>query len=86
MDKLVAFRDAARIRPEQRLMVFLEGTVRTADVDHLAEPDEDGQRYELAKLLEVLRSRVWELSEVITNEYFTHAGRRATPWRHASPP
>lgn len=86
MDRLVEGHDAARIRPEQRLMVFLAGSVRMAEVDQLAAPGEDGRRYELARLLEVLRSKVWELSEVVTNEYFTHAGRRATPWRLGAGP
>lgn len=77
VDRLVAFRDAARVRPEQRLMIFLAGTVRTADIDILAAPEEDGRHYALGKLLEVLRSRLWELSEALTGEYFTHASRQA---------
>ncbi|WP_207479163.1 circularly permuted type 2 ATP-grasp protein [Arenibaculum pallidiluteum] len=86
VENMVAFRDTARPRPEQRLMIFLAGTVRTADVEVLARAAEDGGRYQLSELLEVFRSRIWELSEVITREYFTLAGRRATPWRHASLP
>jgi uncharacterized circularly permuted ATP-grasp superfamily protein/uncharacterized alpha-E superfamily protein len=72
---LVAIRDATRIRPEQRLMVFLESTVRTADIDVLAMAEEDGRYHHLGKLLNVLGGRLWELSETLTREYFTHANR-----------
>jgi uncharacterized circularly permuted ATP-grasp superfamily protein/uncharacterized alpha-E superfamily protein len=77
VDRLVAFRDAARIRPEQRLMIFLSGTVRTADIELLSSAEDDGCRWHLGKALEVLRSRLWELSETLTSEYFTHASRQA---------
>ncbi|HEY0833367.1 MAG TPA: circularly permuted type 2 ATP-grasp protein [Azospirillum sp.] len=82
--RLVAFHEAARIRPEQRLMIFLEGSVRTADIDVLAAPDEDGRYSHLGKLLEVLQARLWELSETLSREYFAHAGSpsaRQREWR-----
>jgi len=76
VERLSAFRDTARIRPEQRLMVYLESLVRTADIDALAASD-DGIRHELDKLLSVVGGRLWELTEVLTREYFTHAVGRA---------
>lgn len=77
VERLSAFRDTARIRPEQRLMVYLESLVRTVDVDALAASDDDGRRHELDKLLGVVGGRLWELTEVLTREYFTHAVGRA---------
>lgn len=77
VERLSAFRDTARIRPEQRLMVYLESLVRTADIDALAAASDDGIRHELDKLLSVAGGRLWELTEVLTREYFTHAVGRA---------
>ena len=63
---------------EQRLTIWLSGAVRTAEIELLARPDEDGGRRALGTFLEVLRSKLWELSEMVTREYFTHAvGRRS---------
>jgi len=84
VEHLVAIRETARIRPEQRLMIFLEGSVRTADIDVLAVADEDGRWYHLGKLLEVLQARLWELSETLSREYFAHASghsARQREWR-----
>lgn len=79
MDQVAAGRRAAFYGPEQRLTIWLTGAVRTAEIEVLARPDEDGGRRNLATFLEVLRSKLWELSETVTREYFTHAvGRSAT--------
>lgn len=79
MDQVAAGRRSAFYGPEQRLTIWLTGAVRTAEVEVLARPDEDGGRRNLATYLEVLRSKLWELSETVTREYFTHAvGRSAT--------
>lgn len=78
VERLVALRDATGVaRPEQRLTVLLAGVVRSADIRTLAVPGEDGARAALADLLAMLRTRLWELSETLTGEYFTHAGRKA---------
>ena len=74
MDRLaLAAGETGFLRQEQRLMTVLCGIVRTADIPVLATayagegfPDADA-------LLETFRSRLWELSEVISREYFVHA-------------
>ncbi len=78
MDQVAAGRRAAFYGPEQRLSIWLCGAVRTAEIEVLARPDEDGGRRNLGTFLEVLKSKLWELSETVTREYFTHAvGRSA---------
>ncbi len=72
-DQLAADRRSAFLRPEQRLILWCTGAVRTAEVELLCQPDEDGDRRNLEGFFEVLRSKLWELSEVVTREYFTHA-------------
>jgi hypothetical protein len=76
MDRLAAQRRATFLGPEQRLTVWLTGAVRTAEVERLCLPDEDGEARSLAHFLEVLRSKLWELSEEVTRQYFTHAFSR----------
>ena len=77
MDQVAAGRRASFDGPEQRLTIWL-CAIRTADIEVLARPDEDGGRRNLATFLEVLKSKLWELSETVTREYFTHAvGRSA---------
>lgn len=74
MDRLaVAAGDSGFMRPEQRMMTVLCGIVRTADVAVLATYDRDGGYHDAERLLEAIRSRLWELSELISREYFTHA-------------
>ncbi len=76
VDRLVALRDSGPIRPEQRLMIGLSSMVQTAELESLATTDAQDRYAALGLLLDVLRSRLWELSETLTAEYFTHAGRR----------
>jgi uncharacterized alpha-E superfamily protein len=76
MDQLAAKRRTAFYGPEQRLTIWLCGAVRTAEIEDLSRPDEDGGRRNLSGFLEVLQSKFWELSEAITREYFTHAVSR----------
>ena len=78
MERLAANRRSAFYGPLQRQTIWLTGVVRTADVEALARPDEDGDRRNLDGFLEVLRSRMWELSETLTQEYFTHAVSRSS--------
>jgi uncharacterized circularly permuted ATP-grasp superfamily protein/uncharacterized alpha-E superfamily protein len=74
MDRLVAISgETGFLRPEQRLMTVLCGIVRTTDVTVMARYDQDGGFVDSERLLETVRSRLWELSEVISREYFTHA-------------
>ena len=60
-------------RPEQKMMTVLCGIVRTMDVAILADPIHDAGFHDAERLLESLRSRMWEISEVISREYLTHA-------------
>ncbi|MTJ81902.1 MAG: circularly permuted type 2 ATP-grasp protein [Telmatospirillum sp.] len=76
MDQVALARRTAFLGPDQRLTVWLTGAVRTADIDILGRADDDGGRRNLATFLEVLRSKLWELSETLTREYFTHAVSR----------
>jgi uncharacterized alpha-E superfamily protein len=76
VDHLAADRRSAFLGPEQRLTVWLTGAVRTADVEPLCRSDEDGENRDLARFLEILRSKLWEFSEVVTRQYFTHAFTR----------
>lgn len=78
MDHLAQGRRGGFYGPDQRMTIWLTGAVRTADIDVLARPDEDGGRRVLATFLEVLRSKLWELSETVTREYFTHAVSRTS--------
>ena len=74
MDRLSGYPgDSGFLRPEQRLMTVLCGIARTCDVMVLARYDHDGGYDDAERLLETFRSRLWELSEVISREYFTHA-------------
>jgi uncharacterized circularly permuted ATP-grasp superfamily protein/uncharacterized alpha-E superfamily protein len=84
MDMLAAHRRTTFLGPDQRLTVWLTGAVRTAEVERLCLADEDGEVRPLAQFMEMLRSKLWELSEEVTKQYFTHStGRtsivRATP-------
>jgi uncharacterized alpha-E superfamily protein len=73
MDQIAIGRRLAFFGPEQRQTIWLTGAVRTADIAVLSSRDDDGGRRNLAAFLEVLRSKLWELSETLTREYFTHA-------------
>jgi uncharacterized circularly permuted ATP-grasp superfamily protein/uncharacterized alpha-E superfamily protein len=78
MDHLAANRRSMFYGALQRQIIWLTGAVRTADVEALGRPDEDGERRNLDGFLEVLRSKLWELSETLTREYFTHAVSRSS--------
>lgn len=78
MDHLAANRRDAFYGALQRQTIWLTGAVRTADMVALGRPDEDGGRRNLDGFLEVLRSKLWELSETLTREYFTHAVSRSS--------
>lgn len=60
-------------RPEQKLMTVLCGTIRTTDVVELSRFDRDGGYHDAERLLDFLRSRLWQLSEEISRTYFSHA-------------
>jgi uncharacterized circularly permuted ATP-grasp superfamily protein/uncharacterized alpha-E superfamily protein len=78
VDRLAAERRTVMLGAEQRLMVWLTGAIRTADLEWLCRPDEDDEIRNLSGFLEMLRSKLWEFSEVVTRQYFTHAQTRVT--------
>ena len=61
------------LRAEQRLMTVLCGTVRTTDALVLAHWDRDAGFHDAERLLENFRSRLWEVTDVLSREYFSHA-------------
>ena len=74
MDRLAAMGDASGFyQPEQKLMTVLAGTLRTTDVMVLARWEHDAGYHDAERLLDFLRSRLWELSEQLSRAYFTHA-------------
>jgi uncharacterized circularly permuted ATP-grasp superfamily protein/uncharacterized alpha-E superfamily protein len=83
MDMLAAHRRTTFLGPEQRLTVWLTGAVRTAEVEKLCIPDEDGEVRTLARFMEGLLSKLWELSEEVTKQYFTHSAGRSSVVRAA---
>jgi len=83
MDMLAAHRRSSFLGPEQRLTVWLTGAVRTAEIERLCIVDEDGETRGLARFMETLRSKLWELSEEVTRQYFTHSTGRSSVVRAA---
>ena len=73
MDSLAAQNSDGFFRPEQRLMTVMCGIVRTMDIQILSTPIDGAGFHDAERLLESIRSRLWEISEVISREYFTHA-------------
>ena len=73
MNSLAAQNFDGFFKPEQRLMTVLCGIIRTMDVTILADPAHDAGFHDAERLMESIRSRMWEVSEVISREYFTHA-------------
>lgn len=73
MDGLSNQRKDEFFSPEQRLMTVLCGIVRTMDVGILSTPTGGDGFIDTERLMETCSSRLWELSEVISREYFTHA-------------
>ena len=73
MDGLAEQNSDGFFKPEQRLMTVLCGIVRTIDIDVLATCTHDGGFHDAECVMESISSRLWELSEVISREYFTHA-------------
>ncbi|MBF0327134.1 MAG: circularly permuted type 2 ATP-grasp protein [Alphaproteobacteria bacterium] len=73
-DRLAAIGDDTGFyTPAQKLMTILLGTVRTTDVAVLSRFERDAGYHDAERLLDFLRSRLWELSEQVTRTYFTHA-------------
>jgi len=73
MNGLAAQNADGFFRPEQKSMTVLCGIVRTMDVSVLSDPTHDAGFHDAERLLESIRSRLWEVSEIISREYFTHA-------------
>jgi uncharacterized circularly permuted ATP-grasp superfamily protein/uncharacterized alpha-E superfamily protein len=73
MDSLSSQRKDEFLSPEQRLMTVLCGIVRTLDVSLLATTTGSDGFIDMEHMMETCSSRLWELSEIISREYFTHA-------------
>jgi uncharacterized circularly permuted ATP-grasp superfamily protein/uncharacterized alpha-E superfamily protein len=74
VDRLGALgKDDDFLTHEQKLMTILKGTIRTTDVQVLARFERDAGYHDAERLLDFLRSRLWEVSEQISRSYFTHA-------------
>jgi len=65
--------DSGFYTPAQKLATILLGTVRTTDVAVLSRYERDVGYHDAERLLDFLRSRLWEMSEQLTRSYFTHA-------------
>jgi len=59
---------------EQRTMLGVLASLRLADVDQLSQPDRDGMRRALDRLLSRLAQQLRTLSDGITHQYLVHAG------------
>lgn len=67
-DNVFAYKSA-----EERLVLQTLTSVRLADPQSLAEVDADGHRQNLTRLLEDLMTLLPQLSDALTNSYFSHA-------------
>jgi uncharacterized circularly permuted ATP-grasp superfamily protein/uncharacterized alpha-E superfamily protein len=59
---------------EQRAMLGVLASLRLADVDQLSQPDREGTRRPLDRLLSRLAQQLRTLSDGITHKYLVHAG------------
>ena len=73
MNSLAAQNSDGFFRPQQRLMTVLCGIIRTMEVNVLANPLHGAGFHDAERLFESIRSRLWEVSEIVSREYFTHA-------------
>jgi uncharacterized circularly permuted ATP-grasp superfamily protein/uncharacterized alpha-E superfamily protein len=73
LDQLAKERRLDILGPDQRLITWLSGAIKTAEVHRLCSNDPDTRRHNLSHFLESIRSRLWELGETLTHQFFTHA-------------
>jgi uncharacterized circularly permuted ATP-grasp superfamily protein/uncharacterized alpha-E superfamily protein len=73
--KMASLRSPSEPRLELTIVQSMGGSLRSAEIDDLATAGPQGGYDHLATLLDHLRTRLWELSETLTLEYFAHANR-----------
>jgi uncharacterized alpha-E superfamily protein len=59
---------------ETRIMIAAQAELRLVDVDVLARPKDNGVRWNLDNFLADITLQLWQLSDSITQTYFTHVG------------
>lgn len=59
---------------ETRIMIAAQAELRLVDIEKLAEPKEHGARRYLDNFLADITIQLWNLSDSITQTYFTHTG------------
>lgn len=73
---LAGRRQSAFFATDQKVAMWLIGAVRTAEIERLAIPDEDGAHRSLATLLKQIHGKLLELADILTREYFAHTAGR----------
>jgi uncharacterized circularly permuted ATP-grasp superfamily protein/uncharacterized alpha-E superfamily protein len=59
---------------ETRIMIATQAELRLVDVEALARPREEGIRWTLDSFLADMTLQLWQLSDSLTQTYFTHTG------------
>ena len=59
---------------ETRIMIAAQAELRLVDVEALARPREEGMRWTLDNFLADMTIQLWQLSDSLTQTYFTHTG------------
>jgi uncharacterized circularly permuted ATP-grasp superfamily protein/uncharacterized alpha-E superfamily protein len=59
---------------ETRIMIATQAELRLVDVETLARPREEGVRWTLDSFLADMTLQLWQLSDSLTQTYFTHTG------------
>ncbi len=59
---------------ETRIMIATQAQLRLVDVEALARPRDEGVRWTLDHFLADMTLQVWQLSDSLTDTYFTHTG------------
>jgi uncharacterized circularly permuted ATP-grasp superfamily protein/uncharacterized alpha-E superfamily protein len=59
---------------ETRIMIAAQAELRLVDVESLARPREEGIRWTLDSFLADMTLQLWQLSDSLTQTYFTHTG------------
>jgi len=59
---------------ETRIMIAAQAELRLVDVEALARPREEGVRWMLDNFLADMTLQLWQLSDSLTQTYFTHTG------------
>ena len=59
---------------ETRIMIATQAELRLVDVEALARPREEGIRWTLDSFLSDMTMQLWQLSDSLTQTYFTHTG------------